>query len=185
MKVFNQLTLDGYFAGRDGDLGWAHRGDADREWNAFVAGNAGSGGHLVFGRITYELMAGYWSTPMAESADPVVARAMNGLPKTVFSRTLKAASWQNTRLASGELATEIRDLKANADRDLVILGSGSLVAQLAATGLIDSYQLVVNPVVLGDGWALFEGATRRLDLRLADIRRFDNGNVLLSYELPA
>lgn len=184
LTVFNQVTLDGYFAGRDGDLGWAHRGEDD-EWNAFLAGNAEQGGHLVFGRVTYEMMASYWPTPMASAADPVVARAMNALPKTVFSRTLKAPSWQNTQLATADPATEIRALKAGAERDLVILGSGSLVAQLASTGLIDLYQLIVNPVVLGEGWALFEGARRRLDLRLADIRRFANGNVLLSYEQRA
>lgn len=149
LLVFNQVTLDGYFTGPGGDLGWAHRGDDDAEWSAFVAANAGGGGHLLFGRVTYEMMASYWLTPMATAADPVVAKAMNALPKTVFSRSLKTVAWQNAKLAAADLETEIRALKAGADRDLVILGSGSLVAQLASSGLIDRYQIVVNQVILG------------------------------------
>ena len=86
LVVFNQVTLDGYFADMNGDLSWAHKNDA--EWNAFVADNAKGGGLLLFGRITYELMASYWPTPYAIENDPIVAKQMNNLPKVVFSRTM-------------------------------------------------------------------------------------------------
>src|ERR1700687_5198996 len=86
LVVFNNVTLDGYFAGRNGDISWAHQEDA--ECNAFVAENASGGGVLVFGRITYDLMASYWPTPLALETMPVVAERMNNLPKVVFSRTL-------------------------------------------------------------------------------------------------
>ena len=91
LGVFNNVTLDGYFTGKNGDLSWA-KGHMDAEFNAFVADNARSGGLLLLGRITYELMASYWPTPQARKNDPVVAERMNNLPKVVFSRTLEAAA---------------------------------------------------------------------------------------------
>src|SRR6187402_2763859 len=91
LSVFNQVTLDGYFAGVDGDISWAHKHDA--EWNAFVQGNAGTEGPLLFGRITYEMMAGFWPTPMAAAQMPEVAEGMNKRLKLVASRTLHEVSW--------------------------------------------------------------------------------------------
>ena len=91
LAVFNQVTLDGYFADANGDMGWAHKHDA--EWNAFVAENAtADDGPLLFGRITYEMMAAYWPTPLALRNDRVVAERMNDRPKVVFSRTLHAGA---------------------------------------------------------------------------------------------
>jgi dihydrofolate reductase len=182
---FTQVTLDGYFTGRNGDLGWAHEGQEDAEWNAFVAGNASGGGQLLFGRITYELMVSYWPTPAALERDPAVAEGMNRLPKVVFSRTLDQVSWTNTRLVKGDPATEVRKMKHEPGEGMVILGSGSIVSQLAQAGLIDEYQIVVKPVALGDGRTMFEGLKQRLTLKLTKTRAFTNGNVLLSYEPKA
>jgi dihydrofolate reductase len=70
-----------------------------------VEGNANPGGPLLFGRVTYELMASFWPTPLAAEYDPVVAESMNNLPKVVFSRTLDQASWNNTTLVKGDLGT--------------------------------------------------------------------------------
>jgi len=180
LLVFNHVTLDGYFVDMNGDMSWAHKDDA--EWNAFVAGNASGGGQLIFGRVTYDLMAGFWPTPFAIENMPVVAAGMNSMPKVVFSRTLDQASWNNTRLVKGDLAAEIRKLKREPGEGMVILGSGSIVAQLAQEGLIDEYQIVVNPVVLGAGKTMFEGVKEKLNLKLTRTRAFGNGNVLLCYE---
>jgi dihydrofolate reductase len=178
--AFENVTLDGYFADANGDMSWAHKQDA--EWSAFVAGNASGGGVLVFGRVTYDLMASYWPTPMAMKSNPVVAEGMNKLPKVVFSRTLKAASWNNTRLVKGDIGAETRKMMEEPGADMAILGSGSIVSQLAQQGLIDEFQIVVNPVVLGKGRTPFDGVTARLDLKLTRTRVFGNGNVLLCYE---
>ena len=185
LVAFNQVTLDGYFAGANGDFSWGHKDKADTEWNAFVAGNASGGGVLLFGRVTYQLMASYWPTPMAAANDPVVARHMNDLPKVVFSRTLDEATWSNTRLVKGELVAEVRKMKKAPGEGMAILGSGSLVAQLAQKGLIDEFQIVVNPVVLGSGRTMFEGVRDKLGLRLTNTRTFGNGSVLLCYEPTA
>ena len=180
--VFNSVTLDGYFVGMNGDMSFAYKDKSDEEWNTFVAGNARGGGALVFGRITYDMMAGYWPTPMAAKNDPIVAERMNSLPKIVFSRTLDKASWNNTRLVKSSPAAEIRRLKQESEEDMAILGSGSIVSQLAQEGLIDEYQVVVCPFVLGRGKTMFEGMTKSLSLKLTKSRIFDNGNVLLCYE---
>jgi len=180
--VFNNVTVDGYFADRHGSMSWAHSDRQDAEWDAFVMGNAGGAGILLFGRVTYDLMASYWPTPAARRNDPVVAERMNHLAKIVFSRTLETAPWNNTKLVKGDIADEVRRMKTEPGERLTILGSGSIVAQLAPEGLIDEYQIVVNPVVLGAGKTMFDGVPGKLDLTLTKSRQFANGKALLSYE---
>jgi dihydrofolate reductase len=180
--VFNAVSLDGYFSGIDGDMSWAH--SRDPEWHRFEQENAKSGGLLLFGRITYELMAGFWPTPQAKKSYPIVAERMNNLPKVVFSRTLDGAAWNNTTLFSENLAAEVQKLKRESRLDVVILGSGSLVSQLAREHLIEEYQVVVCPIVLGKGRTMFDGVTERLPLKLTKTCSFGNGNVLLCYESP-
>jgi dihydrofolate reductase len=184
LVVFNNMTLDGYFTGKNGDLSWA-KGHTDAEFKAFVADNAKSGGLLLLGRITYELMNSYWPTPQAMENDPVVAERLNNLPKVVFSRTLEKASWNNTKLVKHDMTAEIRRMKKEAGKDMTILGSGSVVSQLAQEGLIDEYQLVVNPVVLGEGRTMFDGIKQKLTLELTKSRAFGNGNVFLCYQAMA
>ena len=180
LSVYNGVSLDGYFAGPNGDMSWAHSQDA--EWQDFVEQNAKGGGLMLFGRITYELMTGFWPTPQAAKSYPVVAERMNNLPKVVFSRTLDKAIWSNTTLLKGDLAAEVRKLKRDSERDMVIMGSGSVISQLTQAGLIDDYQIVVYPVVLGKGRTMFDGLKDRLPLKLTKTRTFRNGNVLLCYE---
>lgn len=181
LMAFNHVTLDGYFVNAAGDFGWARHGNEDPEFSAFVAENAKSGGALVFGRKTYELMASFWPTPIGDKHDPIVAQQMNAMPKLVFSRTLDKATWNNTRLVKGDLVTEARKLKDETGPDLCILGSGSLITQLAAAGVIDEYQMVVDPVALGKGRTMFEGLPEQLNLKLTQSRIFRNGKIFLSY----
>ena len=136
----------------------------------------------MFGRITYELMASYWPTPKAIKNDPIVAEGMNSMPKVVFSRTLDKASWSNTKLVKGDIASEIRKMKREPGKGMAILGSGSIVSQLAPEGVIDEYQLVVTPVVLGQGRTMFDGIKDKLNLKLTKTRTFGNGKVYLCYE---
>jgi dihydrofolate reductase len=185
LGVFNNVSLDGYFVDADGDMHWAYRDKPDAEWNAFVADNASGEGELLFGRITYELMASYWPTPVAKQNMPAVAEGMNKMLKIVFSRTLDKVTWNNTKLIRGDLATEVRKLKQETGPDIVILGSGSIVSQLAREGLIDEFQIVVNPIVLGNGRTMFNGVTQRPTLKLTRSRTFGNGNVVLNYEQAA
>lgn len=178
--AFEQVSLDGYFVDANGDMSWAHK--QDPEWNEFAASNASGDGALLFGRVTYELMASFWPTPAAMERAPVVAEGMNNMPKVVFSRTLEKASWKNTTLLKGDIAAEVRKMKMEPGPDMAILGSGSIVSQLAQAGLIDEFQIVVNPIVLGKGRTLFEGVKEKIALKFIKTRAFGNGNVVLSYE---
>jgi dihydrofolate reductase len=109
LVVFDTVSLDGYFVDASGDMSWAHKDDP--EWNGFVADNASAGGTLLFGRVTYELMASFWPTPQAMAMAPIVAKRMNSLPKIVFSRTLESATWSNTKIVKdGMLACAFRPI---------------------------------------------------------------------------
>jgi dihydrofolate reductase len=179
IMAFEQVSLDGFFVDAKGDMSWAHK--QDEEWNAFTAGNASGEGALLFGRKTYEMMASFWPSPMAMQAAPKVAEGMNNLPKFVFSRTLDKASWKNTTVIKGDLLDSTRKLKEEKGPDLVILGSGTIVSQLAEARLIDEFQIIVNSLALGAGRSLFEGGSKRIDLKLLRTRSFSNGNVILYY----
>jgi dihydrofolate reductase len=141
-----------------------------------------SGSTLLFGRVTYELMASYWPTPAAIKNDPVVAEGMNKAEKIVFSRTLKQVGWNNTRLVKDNIGSEIRNLKKTSGKDMTLLGSGSILTQFAEEGLIDEFQFMVDPVALGEGTPIFKNIKRRLNLKLTSTRTFKNGTVLLSYQ---
>lgn len=181
--AFEQVSLDGFFVDAGGDMSFAHKQDA--EWAEFTSSNAAGDGALLFGRVTYSMMASFWPTPAAMERMPAVAEGMNRVQKIVFSRTLSAVSWHNTTLVKGDLVAETRRLKSEAGPDIVILGSGSVVAQLTEASLIDQFQIVVNPIILGQGRTLFEGVTSSKALKLVQSRTFRNGNVVLSYEPAA
>jgi dihydrofolate reductase len=181
--VFNLISLDGYFVNGAGDMNWAHNNDP--EFKVFAEENAKGGGELLFGRKTYDLMASYWPTPAAIKNDPVVAEGMNNLPKVVFSRTMGRATWKNSRVVKENLVAEVQRMKKESGLGMVIMGSGTIISQLAAEGLIDEYQFVVVPVVLGNGRTLFEGVKTMLHLRLTKSRVFKSGYVLLCYEPAA
>lgn len=181
LAAFIEISLDGYYCDGNDEIGFAHKAPEDTEWNTFVAGNASGGGMLLLGRKTYDMMASWWPTPMAAQAMPVVAARMNEMRKIVCSRTLDSAEWHNTTLLKSDLVGTIQRLKAETGPDITILGSGSIVAQLTDARLIDSYQVVVNPVALGGGKAIFSGLKEPLNLELRNTRVFDNGSTVLWY----
>ena len=181
LTVFNHISLDGYFVSGSGDMSWAHQGSDDAEYQAFVSNNASGDSEMLFGRVTYEMMAGFWPTPIAHQQMPVVADKMNNGRKVVFSHTLNNADWNNTKLVKGDLIEEVKRMKEDDGPDMVILGSGSIVAQLAAAGLIDFYQVVINPVALGAGRTLFEGLPQIMRMKLTNSRVFKNGKIFLTF----
>ena len=176
--LFMLTSLDGFFEGPDRDINWHN---VDDEFNEFAVQQTGEFGALVFGRVTYELMASYWPTDSAKHDDPIIARLMNNMPKIVFSKTLGNAEWENTRLVKDNVEEEILKLKQQHGKDIAIFGSSDLAVTFIERGLIDEYRIMVNPVVLGDGKRLFKGIIGKLDLELIKTRTFKSGNVLLYY----
>ena len=172
------VSLDGYFEGPNKELDW-HL--VDGEFNEYAADLLSSIDLLIFGRRTYQLMAGYWPTNAAIYDDPVIAHQMNSIPKLVFSTTLKAVEWNNTRLENRNAVEVITRLKNEPGKDMAIFGSSDLSVSLIRAGLIDEFRIFVNPVVLGGGKPLFKGIEARLPLKLKGTRVFRSGLVLLYY----
>ena len=177
--VSNYVTLDGFFAGPKGEIDWFVWDEETANYSRELINSIDT---IVFGRLTYELMASYWPVASPATEDPVIINAMNNLPKIVFSKTLKKLYWNNSRLAKGNIADEISTLKQQPGKDVVIYGSGSIVSSLTQLRLIDEYRIFVNPVVLGSGKPLFKDLRDRLSLNLIKTRAFKNGVVLLHYQ---
>lgn len=180
LSSFTFITLNGFYKGINEDISWHRHGAEESE---YAARGANSESILLFGRITYEMMVSYWPTPAAYQNMPAVAEGMNNSEKIVFSKTLGKAEWKNTKLIKDNIVDEIKKLKKTSAKGMTILGSGSIVSQFAEAGLIDEYQIMLDPVVLGDGIPIFKGMKNKLDLTLTDIKRFKSGIVLLSYRL--
>lgn len=183
VAFFMMTTLNGLYerARWDVDPNGIDWHNTDDEFETFAAAQLGDADTILFGRVTYEGMATYWPTVEAIATDPEVAEKMNALPKVVFSRTLQGVDWSNSRLAGDDVAGEIRRLREQPGKDIIILASSDLAASLAAEGLIDEYRIMVNPVFVGRGKPVFAGLARDVSLTLLDTRTFGNGNVLLTY----
>ncbi len=178
LSVFNFVSLNGYYKDVNNKTDWHTHGGEDE--GKLSDGGAQSGSILVFGRVTYDMMAGFWPSPMAKEMMPVVADGMNQSEKIVFSKTLKKAVWNNTRIISDNIVDEMKKLKTG-KKDLTILGSGTIVTQFAEAGLIDIYVFLVDPIAIGDGTPVFKGIKKQLNLKLASSKTFKSGAVLNTY----
>ena len=176
--LFNLMTLDGYFEGENADISWHN---VDEEFNDFAIAQLKSADVLLFGRKTYELMAGYWPTEAAIKDDPVVADLMNRIDKIVFSKSLEKAEWNHTRLVRENVLDEVKKLKSIPGKDVFIFGSADLSSTLIDHDLIDEFRIMINPLILGNGTPMFKNITMKIGLQLLKTKVFGNGNVLLNY----
>jgi len=174
ISTYLQVSLDGYYAGPNGEIDWFKDTEPDPEFEEFSLEHARGDSTLLFGRTTYEMMAGAWPSDEAHEQQPGMADVMAKSPKIVFSRSLSSVEegprWQNV-----ELRREVDGRALRADsRDFTTLGSGSIVHRLTELGLVDEYTFVVNPVLLGRGKNAFAGIDRT---RLAPVeaRTFKSG----------
>ena len=143
---FNMVTLDGFFEGPNHELDWHN---VDAEFNEFAIEQLSTIDTLLFGRVTYEMMASYWPTPATRSNDPIVASLMNNVSKLVVSKTLQKADWQNTRLIKDNLKAEILKIKQQpsaSNKELAVFGSANLLANLMELDLIDNTALWSIPL---------------------------------------
>jgi dihydrofolate reductase len=142
-------------------------------------------GAILFGRITYQLMESSWPdiviNPTGDKQTDEFAVIIQSIPKIVFSRSLKNVSWENSRLAAGDLKKEVLELRQQQGRDILV-GSPSLIVALTKLSLIDEYQLCVHPVILGTGLPLFKDITNRIVLKLLKTKKLDSGSIALYYE---
>lgn len=177
LRVFESISVDGYFTDANGDMSWAHAGREDAEFASWVSENASSGGELLFGRKTYQMMEAYWPTPLAAEHMPEVAKGMNAAKKYVISQTIQP-TWEHTQRLGGDPVKAVQKLKKSDGANIALLGSGSIAALLGEAGLVDEYQFVIIPVALGGGRSVF---TKGRKLRLIGERLFRCGNVVVTY----
>jgi len=193
------VSLDGSFAGPRGEFDWPL---VDEGFNQFAMDQLDSVDAILFGRVTYQGMASYWPTAVTSPSGTLksdsgvvfavstsasdlhtrMAYKMNTLPKIVFSKTLKKADWNNSRLVREVLPGEIMKMRQQPGKDMVIFGSADLVSTFTNHGLIDEYRLFVNPIVLGDGKPLFKDVSERQKLKLVNTKPFTTGVVGLFYQ---
>lgn len=172
--MWNVLTLDGCFEGETKwDLSF-HETVWGDELERFSIDQLNGADVILFGRVTYEGMAAHWT-----NATGAVADLMNAIPKIAFSRTLERVDWNNTRLLRDAVA-DVRRLKQEPGRDILVFGSGDLCASLIEHDLIDEFRLCYAPVVLGAGTPLFRTEQPR-QLRLTETRPLKTGGVMAFY----
>jgi dihydrofolate reductase len=174
------VSLDGFIEGPNREIDW-HL--VDDELHDHFNEQLSTMGAFLSGRVTYELMAGFWPTADADpsSTRPMVefARIWRDMPKIVYSRTLERAGW-NTTVVRDVVPHEVMELKAQPGGDMV-LGGADLAAAFMRHDLIDEYRIYIHPVVIGGGKPLFPPSDTRIDLQLTETRTFGNGVVLLRY----
>jgi dihydrofolate reductase len=175
--VSNLMSLDGFFEGPNQELDWFV---TDEEFFEYARKLLRSVDTILFGRTTYEHMAGYWP----HAAVDEIADKMNSLPKIVFSNTLRAADWSNSRLVSGDAVQEAAKLKKAPGGDMVIFGSATLASSLLQEGIIDEYRIILCPALIGEGNPLFRNVKDRMKLKLLRTQNLDSGVVILSYASP-
>jgi dihydrofolate reductase len=172
--MWNLMTLDGFVEGPNRDISW-HSDVWGEELEQLSIEQLNAAGGLLFGRVTYELMANHWPSATGEVAD-----FMNAVPKYVFSRTLTASGWNNTRLHGDDAPATVARLKRETAKDIFLFGSADLAASLIPHGLIDEFRIAVNPIILGGGTPLFKPG-ERTKLKLLDSRTLSTGIVILRY----
>jgi len=179
------VTLDGHVAGANGEMDWVGQ-FYDEAMGNYENDLVSAADTLLLGRVTYQSFAGSWPKVPDDPTSPPglveYARKLNAMRKIVFSRTLESVEWNNSILVQEVLPEEITKLKQEPGSDIVIYGSVSIVGALANLGLIDEYQLLVHPIVLGSGKPLFQDIKQRVNLQLIQTKTHPSGVVLLSYQ---
>ena len=185
LKLQMQISIDGMVAARTqtgaGHFNW---GEEVRQYSIANATNVDC---ILLGRKTATGFIPHWKSVAAnpKDADFAFGRLITDIPKVVFSRTLRKSEWPEATVASGEIADTVNRLKRQKGKDLLVYGGSSFVASLVERNLIDEYHLLLNPVVLGSGLAIFTGLTDTLRLTLLTTRAFSCGTVLLCYQTGA
>jgi dihydrofolate reductase len=179
------ISLDGYTSGPNDDMSFVGE-SFDEEMGKYEDDILNTGDTLLLGRVTYDSFAGSWpyvpDKPDASEGEKSYARKLNAMRKIVFSRTLASVDWHNSVLRREIDPDEIRRWKQEDGKDMLIYGSANVVQQLTQLGLIDEFQVLVHPVVIGGGKQLFKGISEKQRLKLASARPFNSGVVLLTYQ---
>ena len=177
--LFMNVSLDGYFEGQGHDISQFH--NEENPFEAYSSEEGGAVDALLFGHRTYEMMKNFWPTPQAQESAPEIAQFMNEKHKYVASHQPFEPGWAKVTVFHNDIVDQVRKLKSQPGNTIAMFGSNNLCVTLMQAGLVDEFQIMLNPIVLGQGTTLFTGLQKKADLRLKDLRRFQSGSVLLTY----
>lgn len=184
------ISVDGFVSSADGGKDWLFK-TGDEESLAWSVGKIREAGLIIMGRKSFETMAPYWPTATGPFAAP-----MNEIPKALFTQKgfkgsdpgqssaavpVATGTWDQPRIFDGDLAEEIRKLKAEPGKPIVAIGGAGFMRSLIETGLIDEYHLATHPVALGSGLPIFPGLATPLYLKLVDVKPFPGGTIAHAY----
>lgn len=177
--LFTNVSLDGYFEAPGHNISAFNT--RDDHFDAFSREQGDQVDTVLLGKSTYEMMRAFWPTPQARQVAPDVADFMNQKLKVVASHAPYDPGWDNAVAISGDVAAEVKRLKTHPGQKIIMMGSNTLCVSLMKAGLVDEFQILVNPIVLGEGTPLFYGLKEKLDLTLVETIRFPSGKILLTY----
>jgi len=181
---FMHVSLDGFVAGPNGEMDWIK---VDEEIFDYVGKRISEGDTALYGRVTYQMMEGYWPTageqPGASKHDIEHSKWYKNVQKVVLSKTMKDATLPNTKIISDNIAGRINEIKqsASGNEEILLFGSPTATHSLMQLNLIDGYWLFVNPIILGRGIPLFAGIKDKINLQLLATRQFASGVTELNY----
>ncbi len=192
LTMFNRVSADGYFATNSGDLSWTVPDEAIDQSGAERMHEFDA---MLFGRRTYDAFESFWPNALNSTGtteDPhargrqsstlhAMGKWINETSKYVFSNTRRELDWQSSHLLGPFDGKRVRALKEAPGKGIIVFGSGSIVSLLTEQGLIDEYQFVVGPLLLGSGRALVQGVSKSVKLELIEAKAYDSGNVVLRY----
>ena len=185
LVLFMHTSLDGFVAGPNGEMEWIH---ADEDMFDYAGKQTDEADMALYGRVTYEMMQGYWPTagnkPAATKHDKHHSSWYNKVDKVVVSKTMRGANLPNTKIVSDNVAGEISKLKQESGKNIVMFGSPSIAHILIKENLIDDYWIFINPILLGQGIPLFKDINERIKLKLVSSHAFASGVDCLHYEKP-
>ncbi len=175
--LFMNVSLDGYFEGPNHDISWAGHDEV------YSPGQEDEPDTVLFGHRTYDMMKSFWPTPQAKETSPAIAKFMNEKRKIVASHRPFEPGWDKVTVFHEHVVKKVRQLKEQPGGTIGIFGSNTLCVSLMQDGLIDEFQILLHPVVIGAGTSLFKGLAKKVELTLEGTRRFESGSILLTYRL--
>jgi dihydrofolate reductase len=173
------ITLDGVFDANTMQEWYAPFDSLSRQ--EYIRDGILAADAFIFGRITYEMLAPYWST--LKNNEMGVAEKLNSAPKFVVSSTLKEATWNNSTIIGKELTDEINRLKKQPGKEIQIEGSATLIGSLVKAGLVDEFRLLVHPVIMGKGKQFFREGMHAKGFTLTRSEAIEKGVMILWYEV--
>ncbi len=177
--AYEFLSIDGYMAGRKGQEMDFVTQNFVSEMETDIASEYKNVDTFLFGRITYESLSQYW--PNVTTEDEPLADLMNGMNKIVFSSTIDNLKWNNSKLSAKDIIEQVTELKMKEGKNIMIIGSASIVQKLTKMKLIDEYKILLFPVILGGGKPLFKELKDELYLKLTHSKTYNNGVMILTY----